>query len=405
MTIPDQTREYAGRHWETGSLVNALAHRGARAPHTGQPYSEALLLGISGGIALGYFIFEYQGYLPHLALLTRNTFDPLETLFDRLALPREVRQTTRPEQGHANLVAALDAGHAPLVWADEASLPYTGLSPASDYWAMRPIVVVGHEGDDVWVADRARRSFALSAEALSQARGRVKQDRYRLITVEPPDAARLPGAVQKGLFQCASLYTEAPPKGARHNFGLAAFERWATMLTHPRHKQSWARVFPPGPALFQALAGAPHQPGLYGWIMTLGAGPDAERGVFAGCLDEAALLLNRPALQGAAERFRQSASAWRALALAALPDDVPLLREAREVIDRRHARYVNDGPAALPEIQALTGQWNALAAQAAEAFPLDAAQAAALLANLSQHVLTIAALEREAVEALQHALE
>ena len=64
---------FTGRHWETGSIHNALAMQGIKAPHTGKPYSEAFLLGVSGGIAFGYFLFEYKGYLPHLALLTRNT--------------------------------------------------------------------------------------------------------------------------------------------------------------------------------------------------------------------------------------------------------------------------------------------------------------------------------------------
>jgi hypothetical protein len=69
--------KFTGRHWETGSIHNALALQGIKAPHTDEPYSEALLLGVSGGIAFGYFTFEYKGHLPHVALLTRNTFDVL----------------------------------------------------------------------------------------------------------------------------------------------------------------------------------------------------------------------------------------------------------------------------------------------------------------------------------------
>lgn len=45
---------FTGRHWETGSIHNAFAMQGINAPHTGQPHSEALLLGISGGITFGY---------------------------------------------------------------------------------------------------------------------------------------------------------------------------------------------------------------------------------------------------------------------------------------------------------------------------------------------------------------
>ena len=86
---------FTGRHWETGSIHNALAMQGVKAPHTDQPYSEALLLGVSGGIAFGYFTFEYKGYLPHVSLLTRNTFDSFTTILERLGIPQDVQQTNK----------------------------------------------------------------------------------------------------------------------------------------------------------------------------------------------------------------------------------------------------------------------------------------------------------------------
>ena len=45
--------QFNGTHWETGSVHNFFAQRGFTAPHTGRPYSEALLLGVSGGIVMG----------------------------------------------------------------------------------------------------------------------------------------------------------------------------------------------------------------------------------------------------------------------------------------------------------------------------------------------------------------
>ena len=80
--------KFEGKHYETGTLTNALAALGAVDPHTGKPYSEALALGASGGIAFGYFVFEYKGQLPHVALLTRNTFAPFEPMLDQLAIKR-----------------------------------------------------------------------------------------------------------------------------------------------------------------------------------------------------------------------------------------------------------------------------------------------------------------------------
>jgi hypothetical protein len=400
--LPDQ--EFFGRHYETGTLANALAVRGALAPHTGQPYSEALLLALTGGIALGYFVFAYKGELPHLALLTRNTFDPLETVLDRLALPREVRQTTSAAQGEAHLRAALEAGHAPLVWADMLSLPYNGASRRNDYWAMQPLVVLARAGDDYWVADRARRALRVSAAALTEARGRVKQERYRLMTIDPPDPARLPAALRQALRQCLSLFSEPPPKAAAHNFGFAAYAHWAQLLTNTRHKQGWARMFPAGAPLYQALAGTPQQPGLYSWIETWTTGGQADRAVFAGALEEGAALLDRPALREAAALFRTSGEAWRRLALSALPEAVPLLRASRELLARRRAEFIEQGAEALAARQAIDARLKALRAEAAEAFPMPAAEVTDLLAELSRQVTALSALEGEGVATLQAAL-
>jgi hypothetical protein len=398
------THEFAGRHWETGSLQNALAWRGVTAPHTGQAYSEALLQGISGGIAVGYFTFEYQGMLPHLALLTRNTFAPLDTLLERLAIPQEVRQTTNAKTAAENLDAALDSGHAPLVWADAFSLPYNGLKPDERMWGMLPIMVYGCAAGTYYVADRSRRPFRVPASTLSEARGRVKQDRYRLIVVEPPNEARLPAAVQKGIWQCISLFTEAPPRGSRDNFGFAALQKWAKLLTNTRHKQSWERLFARGPRLYQALAGTPAQPGLFAWIMLWNAAPDGERALYADFLDEAAVLLSRPALREVAEQFRLSARLWHALAGSALPDDVPALAEAKALHLKRHKLFTEQGEAALDEIGEARARLYALRDEAAEHFPLSEAEVAALRERLAAQVMAIHDLELQAVEALQRVM-
>lgn len=46
--------QFDGRHFTSGYPRNVLAYQGALAPHTGQPYSEALIMGINGGICAGY---------------------------------------------------------------------------------------------------------------------------------------------------------------------------------------------------------------------------------------------------------------------------------------------------------------------------------------------------------------
>ena len=145
-------QRFNGRHWETGSIHNALALQGYIAPHTGEPFSEALLLGVSGGITFGYFTFEYKGYLPHFALLTRNTFDPFPTILERLGIVQDVRQTDKVEIAEKNLTEALSSGLFPILWADQFSLPYNGLPDDKGTWGMAPILAVDQSGEDVGIA-------------------------------------------------------------------------------------------------------------------------------------------------------------------------------------------------------------------------------------------------------------
>ncbi|MBC7810289.1 MAG: hypothetical protein H7175_04040, partial [Burkholderiales bacterium] len=305
MSVLPNYHAFSGRHCETGSIANVLAYQGVKAPHTGQPISEALLLGISGGVTVGYFLFQYEGYEPTLALLTRNTFSPMETIFDRLAIARDVLHTDNAQKGESNVVDMLESGSPPMVWADMFSLPYNNLRVDEHAWGMMPIVVYGLEGDTVHIADRSAAPLHVDKAAFMAARARVKQDKFRVMSLHTPDFGRLAAAVQKGIWQCINLYTENPPKGAKDNFGLAALQKWASMLTNTRNKQSWARFFPRGAGLYSALIGHHGQPGAFQWICTWNAAEGAERGLYADFLDEAAIILDKPALNDAAQTFRR----------------------------------------------------------------------------------------------------
>lgn len=261
MNINGNVNRFSGRHWETGSIHNALAMQGFLAPHTGKPFSEALLLGVSGGITFGYFTFEYTGQLPHLALLTRNTFDPVPAILDRLGIAQDVRQTNKGEIAEKNLLEALESGLFPILLADQFSLPYNALDTNISIWAMLPILAAGFDGETVEIADRSSQSLHISMAKLTEARGRVKKDRYRLTTLDAPQPAKLAAAVSKGIYQSLQLYTEKLPKGAAHNFGFAAYQWLADMLENTRNKQSWERYFSPGVRMYHALAGAVGSPG------------------------------------------------------------------------------------------------------------------------------------------------
>ena len=396
--------QLSGRHWETGSIHNALALQGIKAPHTGKPYSEALLLGVSGGIAFGYFTFEYKGYLPHVALLTRNTFNPFPTMLERLGIAQDVQQTNKAETAEKNLQHTLESGLYPILWADQFSLPYNCLPADEPMWGMMPILALETDSKSVTVADRSSQPLHLSMEELTRARGRVKDDKYRLITLDAPQTAKLASAVHKGICQTISLFTEQPPRGGRQNFGFAAYDKLAELLVNQRNKQSWERFFAPGIRMYHALAGSPVQPGAYQWINTWGSADGADRGLYADFLLEAAQLLKRPALNEAAEKFGKSYELWLTFADALLPDDVQLLGESKKLIQEKHDLFVKKGESALPEIKQINTRLNDLLAESKNEFTLSKAQAAEFRANLREILLQIKTVEQQAVDLLQRAI-
>lgn len=393
--------QFDGRHWETGSVANVLAYQ---RPAAEQPLPEPMLLGLSGGAAFGYFVFDYKGTDPHVALLSRNTFDPLETLLDRLAIPRDLLRTASAEKAERNLNEVLESGRPAIVWADTFSLPYNGLYPEEGMWAMEPIVVYGLEGGTAHIADRSKRPLSVSAEQLTTARGRVKKDRFRVLALGQPNLSRLPGRIEESIRQCIALYREKPPKGARDNFGLAAYDKLASMLTNTRNKGSWHRLLPPGGRMYAALAGFGYQPGAFGWARTFPANQVKDRQQYAQFLDEATEILRRPGLRAAADRFRESSAAWLEFSEAMLPDEVPLFKETRELLLEKRDLFIERGGDALGEIEAINSRLAELRELVVSDFPLSKDEAASLRAGLAGRVGAVRAIEEAAVTELKNAI-
>ncbi len=401
MTRLDDYTNFDGRHWETGSVANALANRGVTAPHTNEPYSEALLLGVSGGAVMGYFNFAYEGYDPQARILTRNTFNPWDTMLSRLGVVQNVYHTAEPERGIRNLVEALEESHAAIVWADIFSLPYNALPKDKGMWAMFPHVVFGYDqqGNTAHLADRAAVPITIAADVLHAARSRVKKDKFRVVTLDPPLTDKLASAVQLGIWDAIKLYTEKPPKGSANNFGLKAFEWWAAQLTNPRARMSWEKEFPAGRKMLAGLTSA------YDDIMHFGKHDDpADRGMFAAFLDEAAIILDRPALADVARFFRQSAEAWHDLSLALLPDDVEPFASYRNLTDRSYQAFFEMGSKATEERDRIAVQQEEILAATETDFPLDAAAVKAMREDIAGHVLAIHDIELAAVSLLREAM-
>lgn len=401
MALLKDYHHFDGQHWATGYIANALAYQGVKAPHTGQPYSEALIMGVNGGICAGYFTFHYQGHDPQVELLTYYPFnDELKAVYDRLNLPTDVRQTDNPTKATANVVSALARGLPAIVWADIFTLSYTAERPFAEYQMMTPVLVYGHEGDRVSIADRARVALEVSAANLQEAQGKVKKFKRRVMTLGAPDADRLPDAVRGGIQATIDIFT-APPHfapQAASSFGFAGLTKWAKELVDSRAKNGWGQRFPCGSAFYNVLKTSYRSLELF----YTGGGGARER--FADFLDEAAVILGKPALREVAGQYRTSAKRWRAVAQAHLPEDVPFLKETRDLMHRSYDLFMEQGGATLEERSAIDARLKALRAEADQHFPLNEADCAALREALHDRILDIHDVEKEALDALQQLL-
>jgi hypothetical protein len=321
-----------------------------------------------------------------------------------LGIPQDVLQTNKADIAEKNLQNLLETGLYPLAWADYFSMPYNDLPSDHDMWGMMPILAIGSDGKAVTIADRSSEPLDVAMETLTQARGRVKQDKYRLMTLDAPQPAKLAGAVHKGICQTIKLFTEQPPKGARDNFGFAAYDKLARMLVNTRNKQSWERYFAPGARMYHALAGSPVQPGMYDWVNIWGSADGAERGLYADFLDEAAIILEKPALKESAGKFRESHGLWLKFADALLPDEIPLLGDSRKLIQKKYDLFIKEGDKALPEIKQSNARLWELLKESEDKFPLSQAEAADFRAHLQDILLQISEVEQMAVDQLQNAV-
>ncbi|MDH3943748.1 MAG: BtrH N-terminal domain-containing protein, partial [Anaerolineae bacterium] len=364
MSVLNSFNQFDGLHWETGTIRNYFDYLGVKAPHTSQPYSEALLFGVSGGAVVGYFTFFYEGYDPIVAILTRNTFDPMDTIFERLGVNQNIRQTSKPEIGFRNLLDALENDSPAITWADMYSLPYNQSAQDEKMWAMMPILIYGVDqaAGKVFISDRSRKPLQISLEELAVARARVKKDKFRLMTPDPPNPDKLPSAVQLGIWDCIKLFTEAPPKGSKNNFGLAALKHWANLLVNSKHRRSWEKELPAGEKMYAGLVSA------YERIKTFGHDSNAERETLADFLDEAAKILGNSSLPEIAKQFRRSAKAWEQLSLSLLPDEIASFGLTRQLLQKKHSLFLDQGIPAIEEIGSINQQLAEIKSQIARDF-------------------------------------
>ena len=386
----------------TTALRILLSHAGIRNPLTGEPFTEALLFVIAGGIGMGMFSFFYEKEnLATFYVAGRHSFfDDLayfRAAIERFGMKPIVQETAGRKSADKHLREALDQDAPCVAWVDMALLPHRAMPAHMQGGGYHVVTAYQLEDDKVLIGDLTDEPIAIPADALAAARDRIKKQKNRVLRVDPwTGTLDLTALVRGGLAACAKGLVEARMGALRTNFRLDALKVWADRLHQSKDPESWERIFAAPANLWRALTG------MYEYIESYGTGGGLCRTILADGLAEAADALAQKQLLALAKRYAELGAQWTALAEAALPCDVPLFAQARELIIRRAELLHAGGPAkAIAEVWSQLGE---LQRRAKAQFPLPAAAAVELRASLQKRVRTLYDGEVAAQQALQAAL-
>jgi hypothetical protein len=267
-------------------------------------------------------------------------------------------------------------------------------------YEMTPLVVFARDDRTgvVEIADGSRLPLQVSGSELTKARGRVKKDKYRQMALSLPSFEKLAAGVVSGIRATVQSFHGVPMKGYARNFGFAAYQRWAGVLTGDKDKQSWSKVFPPGRPMFSGLASA------FDRVELFGTGGAASRPMYADFLEEASILLEKPALRDSAAQFRALEPLWIGLENALLPDDVPAFRDTRQLLMKKRDLFWEKGAEAKEEIVQINNRLIEIRSTMENDFPLSGQEVTAFKQNLSDHVLKIQDAEKNAITELEKVL-
>jgi hypothetical protein len=298
---PGRPDRFLGRHPDTAALTRLLAALGVTDPASGRPLTEAMVLGIAGGIGFAYFVFEYED-LTTLYLGGRiNPYvhkrDAAESALTRLGVPFQVRRTSGPATAERHLRTALDQGRPVVATVDAArAVPpeLRGMTPKD------VLVELRDEEPVLW--DLAPVPVPVTWAELAEARAGVRSAKHRLVVADaragPVD---LPGAAAAGIADTWAGMLDPPMR----NFGVPGLAKWAELLTAPRDPKGWPRLL--------AAPGRQLLTWLYDWVEN-DTGGGFFRSMYAEFLEEAAGPLGRPGLTTVAGSYRELATAWTTLA-------------------------------------------------------------------------------------------
>ena len=111
--------QIGGIHPETATMTNVLANQGFVSPHNGRPLSEAMVLGIAGGLGCGYILWEFKKYESAILVMGfqnkwNYTTEFMQNFCNRVGVQAQFLETGGAKTAVKHLDKALADGRFPI---------------------------------------------------------------------------------------------------------------------------------------------------------------------------------------------------------------------------------------------------------------------------------------------------
>jgi hypothetical protein len=385
-----------GIHPPTAALTRILQFNGIENPISGQPYSEAFILGIGGGLDAGCILYQFK-HLPHPLLMLgfrnqwNNSREFLQTVSDRLYLNTPFVEYETAKQAQTGLQDFLEQGKQPIVWVDKAYLPYHFIPDNLKGFLDYQVTVYGRDGRlwRLYLDDLSSQPMEIREKEFTAARGSLTQNNFLMMIVGEvgmPSVRELRENILAGARDCATQLTR--PAMA---FGNCNLESWSQKLIDLNDRQGWPQVFKDQKGLYPVLRT------IYESIRLDGTEGFALRRLYADFLHEAASYLGNPELNAIAGQYLQLANRWATLAESTLSSDIAVFKQVKTLLNGRNQAYKTGN---LPAMQKTNQDLIKLEKSFKTEFPLNARQTYQLFENLAGQVKLLAELELSAARRL-----
>lgn len=401
--LVEKFASFGGAHPDTAAMKNLLAHAGVVSPVTGAPLSEAMCLGIAGGIAAGY---SFCPSVPEdnagsgVAVVGRYKAcatgpDYYQGFFSKLKIQTHIMETTSERTAYRNLLETLQGGHPAIVWSGPMLVSYMAQSCTSGMYSC-VVFGVDPEREVALISDRGPVAWEVDLESLAAARKKVCSHKNRLLYIGTPsligpDLYR--AAVLAGIQECVRDLMVPRIK----TYNLPGLLEWSRIISSTRNKKGWQVVYSDG-NLYPALRD------VYDSIETGGTGGGLFRPLYAAFLDEAAELTGKKALRACAEQYRVLGTRWKEVAELFLDDKISEFAHTKRLLNERRTLLEAEGFRARGRLQEILDALLDLDTRMLDDFPLSDKASARLLEKLAEQLESIYEGEMDAAEALERAM-